>query len=89
MLQKSSKVGDFDINFKVIKNAFKKACLNECDFLITSELFLTGYPPQDLINRIDFHEKIDFFKKQNTKNYRKKKNNLDVKYSSKAKRENL
>ena len=88
MLQKSSKVGDFDINFKVIKNAFKKACLNECDFLITSELFLTGYPPQDLINRIDFHEKIDFFKNKILK-ITEKKNNLDVKYSSKAKRENL
>ena len=88
LLQKSSKVGDFDINFKVIKNAFKKACLNECDFLITSELFLTGYPPQDLINRIDFHEKIDFFKNKILK-ITEKKNNLDVKYSSKAKRENL
>ena len=60
MLQKF-KVGDFDINFKVIKNAFK-SMFKWMWLLITSELFLTGYPPQDLINRIDFHEKINFLK---------------------------
>jgi len=54
LLQKNSIVGDFDKNFEVIKNAYKKACLKDCDFLLTSELFLTGYLPKDLISRIDF-----------------------------------
>ena len=62
MLQKNSVVGDFDKNFEVIKNAYKKACLKDCDFLLTSELFLTGYPPQDLISRLDFQEKVNFFR---------------------------
>ena len=45
----------------------------KCDFFLTSELFLTGYPPQDLINRIDFHEKIDFFKNKLLKITKKNK----------------
>ena len=55
-----------------------------CDFFLTSELFLTGYPPQDLINRSDFHEKINFFKKKLLK-LTKKTNNFNVKYSTKEK----
>ena len=41
----------------------KHVCLSVI-FFLTSELFLTGYPPQDLINRSDFHEKINFLKKK-------------------------
>ena len=31
---------------------------------MTSELFLTGYPPQDLLLRNDFIKKVEFFKKK-------------------------
>ena len=89
MLQKNSIVGDFDKNFEVIKNAYKKACLKDCDFLLTSELFLTGYPPQDLISRIDFQEKVNFFRNKLINITKKKKNNFNIKHSSKRKRKNL
>ena len=42
-------------------------------FFLTSELYLTGYPPQDLINRSDFQERIDFFKKKLLKITKSKK----------------
>ena len=49
MLQKSSVLGDLDKNFKIIEKSFKKCVSNNCDFFLTTELFLTGYPPQDLL----------------------------------------
>ena len=54
LLQKSSVLGDLDKNFKIIEKSFKKCVSNDCDFFLTTELFLTGYPPQDLILRNDF-----------------------------------
>ena len=64
MLQKSSVLGDLDKNFKIIEKSFKKCVSNSCDFFITTELFLTGYPPQDLILRNDFLKKVQFYKKK-------------------------
>ena len=64
MLQKSSVVGDLDKNFKIIEKSFKKCVSNDCDFFLTTELFLTGYPPQDLILRNDFLKKIQIYKKK-------------------------
>ena len=85
LLQKCSILGDFDRNFKVIENAYKKACYKQCDFFLTSELYLTGYPPQDLINRSDFQERIDFFKKKLLKITKSKKTilmlNIPQKYN--------
>ena len=78
-------MGDFDRNFKVIENAYKKACYKQCDFFLTSELYLTGYPPQDLINRSDFQERIEFFKKKLLKITKNKKTilmlNIPQKYN--------
>ena len=85
MLQKNSVVGDFDKNFEVIKNAYKKACLKDCDFLLTSELFLTGYPPQDLISRLDFQEKVNFFRNKLIKITKKKKTILILNIPQKEK----
>ena len=65
MLQKSSVLGDLDKNFKIIEKSFKKCVSNDCDFFLTTELFLTGYPPQDLLLRNDFLEKVQFYKKKN------------------------
>ena len=64
MLQKSSVLGDLDKNFKIIEKSFKKCVSNDCDFFLTTELFLTGYPPQDLLLRNDFLEKVQFYKKK-------------------------
>ena len=64
MLQKSSVLGDLDKNFKIIEKSYKKCVSNKCDFFLTTELFLTGYPPQDLILRNDFLKKVQFYKKK-------------------------
>ncbi len=64
MLQKSSVVGDLDNNFKIIERSFKRCVSKDCDFFLTTELFLTGYPPQDLIFRNDFLRKIQIYKKK-------------------------
>ena len=64
MLQKSSVLGDLDKNFKIIEKSFKKCVSNNCDFFLTTELFLTGYPPQDLILRNDFLNKVQLYKKK-------------------------
>ena len=65
LLQKSSVLGDLDKNFKIIEKSFKKCVSNNCDFFLTTELFLTGYPPQDLILRNDFLNKVQLYKKKN------------------------
>ena len=70
MLQKNSVVGDLDKNFKIIQKSFKKCVSNDCDFFLTTELFLTGYPPQDLILRNDFLKKIQIYKKKNKSTYK-------------------
>ena len=64
MLQKSSVLGDLDKNFKIIEKSFKKCVSNNCDFFLTTELFLTGYPPQDLILRNDFLNEVQLYKKK-------------------------
>ena len=64
MLQKTSIVGDIEKNFEIIVESFKKCVKKKCDFFLTTELFLTGYPPQDLIFRNDFLKKILVYKKK-------------------------
>ena len=62
MLQKSSIVGDLEKNFNILKNSFIKCSRSNCDFFLTTELFLTGYPPQDLILRNDFLLRVQYYK---------------------------
>ncbi len=77
MLQKSSVVGDLKKNFKILEKSFLKSAKHKCDFFLTSELFLTGYPPQDLIFRDDFLKKISFYKTK-IKNLTKKNKSILV-----------
>ncbi len=62
--QKNTTVGDIEGNFEILKKSFKNAVSKNCDFFITPELSLTGYPAQDLLLREDFLKKINFFKKK-------------------------
>ncbi len=62
--QKNTTVGDIEGNFETLKKSFKIAISKKCDFFITPELSLTGYPAQDLLLRKDFIEKINIFKKK-------------------------
>lgn len=50
-------VGDFEQNFRKIKDAYVEAENNKFDFVITPELSISGYPPKDLLLRNDFLKK--------------------------------
>lgn len=47
-------VGDIDGNCQRILDAMEKAAALGADVLLTPELALTGYPPEDLVHRPDF-----------------------------------
>ena len=47
-------VGDIDGNSLIIKKAYQEACESDSDLIVFSELFLTGYPPEDLILKPSF-----------------------------------
>jgi NAD+ synthase (glutamine-hydrolysing) len=50
-------IGNFARNKELICNAIKNAKSEGSDLIIFSELSVTGYPPLDLLDRIDFIEK--------------------------------
>ncbi|MHB1347564.1 MAG: NAD+ synthase [Candidatus Humimicrobiaceae bacterium] len=57
-------VGDFENNFKLIREAVKKAVEHSGDIIIFPELALTGYPPEDLLLKPSFIDKnIDYIEK--------------------------
>lgn len=47
-------IGDFDGNIRKIENAIQKFHANPPDLIVFSEMFLTGYPPKDYLERADF-----------------------------------
>ena len=51
-------IGDIDWNKQKIINGYKKALENDVDLVIFPELTITGYPPQDLIERKVFRNKV-------------------------------
>ena len=50
-------IGNFERNKGLICDAIKKARAEKADLVIFSELCVPGYPPLDLLDRIDFIEK--------------------------------
>ena len=42
-------VGELDYNFRNISAAYKLGAANKCDLVVTPELSLVGYPPEDLV----------------------------------------
>ncbi len=52
-------IGNFPGNKELICNAIKKAKAVGSDLIIFSELCIPGYPPLDLLDRIDFIEKCN------------------------------
>jgi len=52
--QLNYRVGDFERNAEQIINTIKKASAEGSDLVIFSELCITGYPPLDLLDYIDF-----------------------------------
>ena len=54
LLQLNSTIGDFAANRQKLVAGYEKACTLGADFVIAPELFLCGYPPRDLLLRVDF-----------------------------------
>ena len=52
-------IGNFSGNKDLILNAIKKAKNEGSDLIIFSELCIPGYPPLDLLDRLDFIEKCN------------------------------
>jgi len=50
-------VGDFDGNLAKMEDALASASCRSADLVVFSELFLTGYPPRDLLERDWFFER--------------------------------
>lgn len=55
--QINTTIGDFDGNYRKIKDAYAKAVESNADLVLTPEMAITGYPPRDLLLRKDFVEK--------------------------------
>ena len=64
VFQKDTKVGAIKKNFESLKSSYEQATKKKCDFFLTSELSLSGYPPKDLLLRDDFIAEIKFFQKK-------------------------
>jgi NAD+ synthase (glutamine-hydrolysing) len=56
LAQLNPTVGDFDGNIRKIKDALLSTAARRPDLMVFSEMFLTGYPPRDLLERRDFIE---------------------------------
>jgi NAD+ synthase (glutamine-hydrolysing) len=54
LAQLNPTIGDFSGNLQKIDTLYKKAHRDRSDLIVLSELYLTGYPPRDLLNRKDF-----------------------------------
>jgi len=52
-------IGNFSGNKNLICNAIQKAREEDADLVIFSELSIPGYPPLDLLDRIDFIEQCN------------------------------
>jgi NAD+ synthase (glutamine-hydrolysing) len=52
-------IGNFARNKDLISNAIKKAKANGSDLVVFSELCIPGYPPLDLLDRLEFIEKCE------------------------------
>jgi NAD+ synthase (glutamine-hydrolysing) len=52
-------IGNFSRNQELICNAISKAKDEQSDLIIFSELCISGYPPLDLLDRLDFVEKCN------------------------------
>ena len=47
-------VGDLSGNFELISRAYERLVANGAELVLTPELAITGYPPQDLIFKSRF-----------------------------------
>ncbi|MDX8395811.1 MAG: NAD+ synthase [Mariprofundaceae bacterium] len=60
LAQCSPRVGDIDGNASLILEAMQRAKESNCDVLVLPELVVTGYPPEDLLLRPAFMDKVEW-----------------------------
>jgi predicted amidohydrolase len=59
LAQLNCTVGDLTGNGEKISNALEKAKVDGADIVVTPELAISGYPPEDLLLREDFLKGCD------------------------------
>ena len=57
-IQENPRVGDIKGNTELIERHLDSAVKESVDLLVFSEMFLSGYPPEDLVMREDFIDEI-------------------------------
>lgn len=60
VLQLNPTVGDILGNQNILFSYYDKAVLEQSDMVVTTECFLSGYPPEDLMLRPEFMDRISF-----------------------------
>ena len=59
LAQLNPTIGDVDGNLQQALAAFSRAAVSGSDLIVFSELFLSGYPARDLLERPDFLDRIE------------------------------
>lgn len=57
----NSLIGDLEGNCRKILSAYKRGVKEKVDLVIVPELALLGYPPQDLVEKREFREKVKIY----------------------------
>ena len=52
-------IGNFSYNLEKISNAINAAVKDNCDLLVFSECFISGYPAKDLLESKRFLENVE------------------------------
>lgn len=52
-------VGAIQANMNLLQDSYAAACEKNVDLLVTSELLSTGYPPEDLVRKPSFQDKVE------------------------------
>ena len=59
LAQLNPTVGDIDVNIDLVRQARTEAAQDGCDLLVTGELMVSGYPPEDLVLKRAFQDHIE------------------------------
>ena len=59
LAQLNPTVGDLEGNAARLREVMAEAARQEADIVVTSELFLSGYPPEDLVRRPAFLDQVE------------------------------
>jgi NAD+ synthase (glutamine-hydrolysing) len=59
MAQLNPTVGDIDGNLSLLKKTLEDAARGGADLVVFPELYVTGYPPKDLLERRSFISEVE------------------------------